>query len=123
MLADLLKDNLARSLAATFVSEDQVEGMVRPVLERYGLAPEEVDELVAEARANVRTWKQSSSVDVLGILSSGSAGLLHALGIPTRGDLDDLRRQLDALNDRLGASAGAAPPKDKKKSAPRTKRD
>lgn len=118
MIADLLKDNLARSLAATFVSEDQVEGMVRPVLERYGLAPEEVDELVAEARANVRTWKQSSSVDVLGIVSSGGAGLLHALGIPTRGELDDLRRQLDELNTRLGSDA--ATPKGKK-SAPRKK--
>ncbi len=116
MIADLLKDNLARSLAATFVSEDQVEGMVRPVLERYGLAPQEVDELVAEARANVRTWKKSSSVDVLGILSSGSAGLLHALGIPTRGELDDLKRQLDVLNTRLGAEA--PPRKPSKKSAP-----
>ncbi|MBK7977262.1 MAG: hypothetical protein IPK07_29710 [Deltaproteobacteria bacterium] len=120
MLADLLKDNLARSLAATFVSEEQVEGMVRPALERYGLSPEEVDELVAEARANVRKWKQSSSVDVLGLLSSGSAGVLHALGIPTRGELDDLKRQLDELNTRLGE--GEAPPKDKKKSAPRAKR-
>ena len=119
MIADLLKDNLARSLAATFVSEDQVEGMVRPVLERYGLAAEEVDELIAEARANVRTWKQSSSVDVLGIVSSGSAGLLHALGIPTRGELDDLKRQLEVLNERLGAEQ--APAKDKKKSAPRKK--
>jgi hypothetical protein len=117
MIADLLKDNLARSLAAAFVSEDQVEGMVRPALERYGLPAAEIDELVAEARANVRTWKQTSTVDVKALVSTGGAGVLHALGIPTRGELDDLKRRLDELSTQLGSATH-----ERKKAAPRSKR-
>ncbi len=116
MLADLLKDNLTRSLAATFVSEEQIEAMVRPALEGYGLPQDEIDALVAEARTNVRAWKASSSVDVKGIVSAGSQGLLHALGIPTRGELEELKQRLDQLNERLGSAAN-----ERKKSVPRSR--
>ncbi len=106
MVVDLLKDNLARSLGAAFVSEDQVEAMIRPALTRYGLPAAEIDEVVAEARANVRAWKQDSSIDLGGVaalLSAGSAGFWHALGVPTRGEIAELSRRLDELAKRIPA--------------------
>ncbi len=116
MIADLLKDNLTRSLAAAFVSEEQIEAMVRPALEGYGLRADEIDALVAEARANVRAWKASTSVDVKGIVSAGSQGLLHALGIPTRNEIEELKQRLDELSARLGSAT-----KERTKAPPRSR--
>lgn len=108
MIGEILKDNLARSLTAAFVSEEQIEALIRPVLERYGLKPREVDELVEEARANVRTWKASTSLDVPGLMSSGTRGFMHALGVPTRDEIDELMKRVDDLTERLPpADSGA----------------
>ncbi len=80
MVADLLKDSVTRSLVAAFVSEDQVEAMVRPVFERSGFSSAEIETLVAQTRANVRTWKAAAGVDVRGLADAAASGLLHALG-------------------------------------------
>lgn len=110
MATDLLKDSVTRSLVAAFVSEDQVEAMVRPVFERYGFAPEEIEALVAQTRANVRAWKTAAGVDVRGMAAAAASGLLHALGIPTRNEFDELARRLDAIDGRRhGATAAPAP--------------
>jgi hypothetical protein len=110
MAPDLLKNSVTRSLVAAFVSEDQVEAMVRPVFERYGLSPEEIEALVAQTRANVRAWKAAAGVDVPGMAAAAASGLLHALGIPTRNELGELARRLDALAAQRGCATAAPAP-------------
>jgi hypothetical protein len=105
MVADLLRDSVTRSLVAAFVGEAQIEAMVRPVFERYGFPPEEIEALLAQTRANVRAWKAAAVIDVPGIAAAAASGLLHALGIPTRDDIDELARRLDALDAQHGRAA------------------
>jgi hypothetical protein len=96
----------AQSLVATFVSEDHVEGMIRPLLERYGLRPDEVEALVADARANVRAWKTASGADVMEIVAAGATRMFNALGVRGDDEIAHLKQRLNDIANRLTSGPG-----------------
>lgn len=127
MIQQLLRDGLTRSLGAALMSDDRLEGLLRPTLERCELPPEEIDRVIDEARTNLGRWQREVGGQIVGVVGTGvGAGLgvfLRTLGLPTRDEIAELERRVEALErPPRKASARRASRKSPAKPAPRRRK-
>jgi hypothetical protein len=57
VIDQILREQLARSLAAYLLSPERLDAMIRPTLARLGLEPAEIDDIIHQAEDNLRAWQ------------------------------------------------------------------
>jgi hypothetical protein len=57
VIDEVLREQLARALAAYLLSPERLDAMVRPTLARLGLEPAEIDDIIHQAEDNLRAWQ------------------------------------------------------------------
>lgn len=108
---DDLSTRIAAYLAyAQALSRGAIESRLDFLRKSGALEPAEFEKLVEEVRGRCREAQSRLGQDIGGALRGVSGSIFEVLDLPSRGEVEALRRELDELKSRVDSSGPPASP-------------
>ena len=101
LLLELVRKIALASVGAVVVAQEEVETFINKLIERGEIAERDGRTLISDL-VEKRKQATQKTIDQAGTqVDSTIERVLHRVNIPTKGDIEELTRKIDAMNRRL----------------------